>query len=211
MSARLPPSKPPCPAPRRALSLGAALAVAALGACGYIPQAVEGVPPGPPWQALPLRRWLAEDRAEPEAMALCAPPGCRPGLAVGVVRLKGEDARQAEAVLEDPSALARALRTAPAKPLPGKSLPGKSPSGKSPSGRTAKPVRTLVSARPLQDGPYRGFAISLAPADGRKAPAYGAALGRRSADSLDVVLVIGDDEASVQSTVRSVAEHELRP
>src|SRR4028119_1299958 len=66
---------------------------AALDACGYIARPVEGVPAGAPWEALPLRKWLAEDRAEPQALAFCAPPECSPGLAVSVVRLKGRDAQ----------------------------------------------------------------------------------------------------------------------
>jgi hypothetical protein len=159
-----------------------------LATCGYIPRPVEGVPAGAPWEALPLRKWLAEDRAEPQALAFCAPPECGPGLAVSVVRLKGRDAQITHAVLRDPERLARALR--------------------SPAGRD-KPVRTRISVEPLKDAPYPGFAISLAPADGRKAPAYGAALGRRSGESLDVVLVIGETEEAVQDTARRVAEREL--
>ncbi|MEZ0172202.1 hypothetical protein [Microvirga sp. TS319] len=159
-----------------------------LTGCGYIPRTVEGVPPGAPWQALPLRKWLAEDRAEPVALALCAPPQCSPGLAVGVIRLNGKDAQITEAVLKDPERLARALR--------------------SPVGRD-KPVRSAISVERLKDAPYPGFAISLAPADGQKAPAFGAALGRRSGEELDVVLVIGDTAEAVQQTARQVAAREL--
>jgi hypothetical protein len=104
------------------------------------------------------------------------------------VRLKGRDAQITQAVLRDPERLARALR--------------------SPAGRD-KPVRTRISVEPLKDAPYPGFAISLAPADARKAPAYGAALGRRSGESLDVVLVIGETAEAVQDTARRVAEREL--
>ncbi len=46
----------------------------------------------------------------------------------------------------------------------------------------------------------RGFGISLAPADGNKRPAYGAALGRLSGDILRLVLVIGEEEAVVEET-----------
>ena len=159
-----------------------------LATCGYIPRAVEGVPAGAPWEALPLRKWLAEDRAEPQALAFCAPPDCTPGLAVSVVRLKGRDAQITHAVLRDPERLARALR--------------------SPAGRD-KPVRTRISVEPMKGTPYPGFAISLAPADGKKAPAYGAALGRRSGESLDVVLVVGETADTVQDTARRVAEGEL--
>jgi hypothetical protein len=182
-----------CPAFRRALSFGAGLALAAMAGCGYIPRPVEGVPPGAPWEALPLRKWLAEDRAEPVALAFCAPPECSPGLVVGVVRLTGKDASEAEAVLKDPSALERALR------IPQKAVPGR-----------PKPVGTVVAARPLKEESLYGFAISIAPADGGKRPAYGAALGRQSGGTLEVVLVIGEDQTSVLSTVLDVARRELR-
>ncbi len=165
------------------------LAVAfSLASCGYIPRPVEGVPPGAPWAALPLRKWLAEDRAEPVAMAFCAPPECRPGLAVGVIRLTGQDAQVTDALLKDPERLARALR--------------------SPAGRD-KPAKTLIAVERLVNTPYSGFSISLGPADGRKRPAYGAALGRRSGEELEVVLVVGEEAEVVQSTARQVAEREF--
>jgi hypothetical protein len=169
----------------RSLAIAGALSLAS---CGYIPRPVAGVPTGAPWEALPLRKWLAEDRAEPVALSFCAPPDCRPGLAVSVIRLKGRDAQVTAALLEDPERLARALQ--------------------SPAGRL-KPVRTVVSAARLTDAPYPGFTISLAPADGKKAPAFGAALGRLSGDELEVVLVVGDNPDSVRDTARQVAEREL--
>lgn len=159
-----------------------------LTSCGYIPRPVAGVPPGAPWQALPLRKWLAENRGEPTALAFCSPPECRPGLVVSVIRLTGDDARITQAVLEDPERLARALR--------------------SPAGRN-KPVRTTVSVERLKDVPYPGFTISLAPENGQRAPAFGVALGRRSGEDLEVVLVIGDTAEAVQRTARQVAAREL--
>ena len=80
------------------------------------------MPPGAPWEALPLRKWLAEDRAEPEALAFCAPPECRPGLVVGVVRLTGRDAEITDGILKNPERLARALRS-PAGRGPSRSRP----------------------------------------------------------------------------------------
>ncbi|RDI51264.1 hypothetical protein [Microvirga subterranea] len=175
--------------PLRLLLRSAALAVAfSLASCGYVPRPVAGLPPGEPWGALPLRKWLAEDRAEPLALSFCAPPECRPGLAAGVIRLTGKDAEITRALLKDPERLARALR--------------------SPAGRD-KPVRAQVSVERLKGGPYDGFAITLAPADGGKRPAYGAALGRPEGDGLTVVLVIGEDPENVRATVRDVAEREL--
>ncbi|WP_210485340.1 hypothetical protein [Microvirga antarctica] len=174
-----------CPAFRRALSFG--LVLLALAACGYIPRAVEGVPPGAPWEALPLRKWLAEGRAEPQALAFCAPPECRPGLVVSVIDLSDKDADISEAILRDPARLARALTSGTPRD---------------------RKIRTLVSSSPITASEAKGFAISLSRSDGTR-PAFGAALGRRSGASLRVVLVIGDDEAAVLSTVRQVAVREL--
>ncbi|WP_114943015.1 hypothetical protein [Microvirga calopogonii] len=160
----------------------------AVASCGYIPRQVAGLPSGPPWDALPLRKWLAEDRAEPVALAFCAPPECSPGLAVSVIRLTGKDADITDAILGDPERLARALR--------------------SPAGRE-KPVKTRISVERLRDTPYRGFAIDLAPLDGSKRPAYGAAFGKRDSEALSVVLVIGESPDSVLETAKEVAAREL--
>ena len=159
-----------------------------LGSCGYIPRQVAGLPTGTSWDALPLRKWLAEDRSEPVALAFCVPPDCSPGLAVGVIRLSGKDADITEAVLKDPERLARALR--------------------SPAGRE-KPVKAHITVERLGDGPHPGFAIDLAPADGGKRPAYGAAFGRRKGETLSVVLVIGEAQDAVLATAREVAAREL--
>ena len=167
------------------LFLGLALSVAS---CGYIPRQVAGLPVNASWDALPLRKWLAEDRSEPVALAFCAPPACGPGLAVSVVRLTGKDADITEAVLKEPERLARALR--------------------SPAGRN-KPVKTHITVERLRDGPYPGFAIDLAPADGGKRPAYGAAFGRREGEALAVVLVIGEIQDAVRETAKQVAAREL--
>ncbi|MBA1155729.1 hypothetical protein [Microvirga mediterraneensis] len=160
----------------------------AVASCGYLPRQVAGLPSGPPWDALPLRKWLAEDRAEPIALAFCAPPECSPGLAVSVIRLTGKDADITDAVLKDPERLARALR--------------------SPAGRE-KPVKTRISVERLKDSPYPGFAIELAPSDGGKRPAYGAALGRRSGSDLEVVLAIGEAPDAVRERAKEVAAREL--
>lgn len=164
------------------------LLVLSLTGCDYIPRTVAGLSADASWGALPLRKWLAEDRAEPIALSFCAPPECSPGLAVSVVRLKGRDAQVTEALLKDPERLARALR--------------------SPVGQ-GKPVKSAISVERLKNGPYPGFSITLAPTDGGKPPAYGAALGRRSGEDLDVVLVIGQAADAVEQTAREVAAREL--
>jgi hypothetical protein len=169
----------------RSLILALALSLAS---CGYIPRPVAGVPAGAPWESLPLRKWLAEDRAEPVALSFCAPPECSPGLAVGVIRLTGRDADMTEAVLKDPERLARGLR--------------------SPAGRE-KPVKTRIAVQPVKDAPYPGFAIDLASAKDAAHAAYGEALGRREGESLLVVLVIGQEADSVHRTARQVAAREL--
>jgi hypothetical protein len=174
--------------PIRLLRLLPLILVLSLASCGYIPRTVAGLPAGQAWDALPLRKWLAEDRAEPIALSFCAPPTCHPGVAVSVIRLKGRDAQITEALLKDPERLARALR--------------------SPAGRT-KPVKTAIAVERLKDAAYPGFAITLSPMDGSKAPAYGAALGRRLGEDLDVVLAIGEAADAVQTTARQVAAREL--
>lgn len=167
------------------LILALALSVAS---CGYIPRQVAGLPSGTPWDALPLRKWLAEDRADPVALSFCVPPECGPGLAVSVIRLTGKDADITDALLKDPERLARALR--------------------SPAGRE-KPIKTHITVERLKDAPYPGFAIDLAPADGSKRPAYGAAFGKREGEALSVVLVIGENSDVVKETARQVAAREL--
>ncbi|MBB3020469.1 hypothetical protein FHR70_003550 [Microvirga lupini] len=169
----------------RLLFLAVALSVAS---CGYIPRQVAGLSADASWDALPLRKWLAEDRAEPVALAFCAPPECAPGLAVSIVRLTGKDAAVTEAVLKDPERLARALR--------------------SPVGR-GKPVKTNIAVARLTDDRFPGFAIDLSPADGSKRPAYGAAFGKREGEALSVVLVIGEHADAVRETAKEVAAREL--
>jgi len=156
--------------------------------CDYLPRTVAGLPADASWDALPLRKWLAEDRAEPIALSFCAPPQCSPGIAVGVIRLKGRDAQITESLLKDPERLARGLL--------------------SPVDRK-KPVRTAIAVERLKDTPYPGFAITLSPMDGDKRPAYGAAAGRRSGEDLDVVLAIGLSQEVVQQSVREAAAREL--
>ena len=174
-----------CPASRRAFACGAV--IAALAGCHLVPRAVEGVPFADPWLVLPLKEWLAEDRAEPEAVALCRPPVCGPGLVVVVVRLAGAEADQAETVLRDPARLAKAL----AEP--------RDPKARFPA---------KASAKPLEVGRAHGFAIALARADGTRA-AYGAAVAQRSGPDLRVAVVIGEDQESVDETARRVAREHL--
>jgi hypothetical protein len=164
------------------------LAAIGLVGCDYIPRTVAGLHADASWGALPLRKWLAENRAEPIALSFCAPPSCHPGLAVSVIRLKGRDAQITESLLKDPERLARALR--------------------SPADRN-KPVKTEIAVERLKNLPYPGFVIALSPKDGGKPPAYGAALGKRSGEDLEVVLVIGDAADVVQQTARQVAAREL--
>lgn len=159
-----------------------------LASCGYIPRQVAGIPADTSWGALPLRKWLAEDRAEPVALSFCAPPECGPGLTVGVIRLTGKDADITETLLKDPERLARALR--------------------SPAGRE-RPVTTHITVERLKEGPFPGFAIDLAPADGSKRPAYGAAFGKREGEALSIVLVIGENPDAVRATAKDVAAREL--
>lgn len=172
--------------------------LAGLAGCGWYPRTIAGVPPGAPWVHLPVSRFLAEDRAEPEALALCPRPDCGPPLAVGVVHLVGPEADRAEAVLASPDRLAQAL-----------SRP-RDPADKGRLGRAAPmaPVRSIAAASRLTVGTARGFALSLSRADGTR-PVHGAALGQRTGDRLTVVLVIGEDPAVVERMARDVAAGRL--
>ena len=136
---------------------------------------------------LPLRRWLAEDRADPEAIAVCRPPVCGPGLVVGVVRLTGREADRTEAALADPQKLARAL-----------SIP------KDPKAA----IRAQAAAKRLEAGPARGFALALQRSDGSR-PAHGAVLGQRFGPDLRLVMVIGEEAETVETTARRVARDHL--
>jgi hypothetical protein len=158
-----------------------------LVACSYIPREVAGLPEEQPWFALPLRSWLAEDRMEPEAVAICRGPECGAGLVASVVRLTGEDARTTQAVLDRPERLVRALERA--KP-------------------NAK-ARTVATMRRLQVGASRGFLLVLQREDGTRPPAYGGALGQPAGKDLRVVMVIGGSEEAVEATLRRVAVDHL--
>ncbi|HEX2509680.1 MAG TPA: hypothetical protein VHK66_04100 [Microvirga sp.] len=155
--------------------------------CSLYPVPVRGVPTDAPWFALPLGEWLGEDRAEPEAVAACRPPECRPGLVVSVVRITGPDAVVAAGILSDPRPLARALQEP----------------------QSGEPSRTAVALEPLAEGAASGFVIALARRDGGRRAAYGAALGRPAGDGLRLVLAIGEDPRAVEEAARRVARQHL--
>jgi hypothetical protein len=178
----------PCPALGRASSFG--LLLGALWGCSYIPRPVEGVPVEAPWAALPLRGWLAEDRIEPEAMAMCGPPECRPGLLVAVLKLAGREADEAEAVLRRPERLAHALMAAGEKP---------------------RAVASYAEVSALAEDASRGFFLTLGRKDGTKRPAFGAALGQRAGSDLRLVVVIGEEPDAVEAAARRVARRHLGP
>ncbi len=176
---------------RVVLSLAALLA---LGACAYAPRGLEGVSGGEGWTALPLRGWLAEGRARPEAIVACLTADCPHRLAVALITLQGEDARTAEAVLRDPERLAAHLRE-------------RDEADKDP--RRAK-VRSEVRARAIGTADAPGFAITLGRADGTRPPAHAAAQGRLRGESLELLLAVGDDEAATLAALRGAADTRLR-
>jgi hypothetical protein len=182
---------------RHPLLVGFVLGMA-LTACSYFPRTLEGLPDGPAWTSLPLTDWLAEDRAEPEAVALCEECGSG-GMAAGVVRLFGASAQEAEAVLRAPQGLARTLEA--------KSRERRDPKAKF----KAKPVPVKVSTRPLGAAGSSGFLLTLTREDGAKPPVYGAALGQREKEALAVILVIGTDAEAVESIARRIAVEHLGP
>lgn len=176
---------------RTALLVALALALAS---CIYAPRGVEGVGGGEAWTALPLRAWLSEGRGEPEAVVACLSSDCPARLAVGVIRLTGDDARAAGAVLSDPEPLAAHLRE-------------RDQADKDPR-RAA--IRTQVAVRRLDEAGLSGFAIALSRADGRRPPAHAAALGRSAGAELTLVIAVGDDEAATLAAARQAAAARLK-
>ncbi|MET0744977.1 MAG: hypothetical protein ABWY78_16515 [Microvirga sp.] len=179
--------------PKVLLAAGFALGVA-LAACSTLPRTIVGLPDDSAWISLPLSDWLAEDRAEPEAVALCE--SCGAGMTVGIVRLSGPSAREAEAELQDPQRLVQALEARASRARP-------------PGGRSARRVAVKSSARPIQAAGGAGFLLTLWRADGTKPAIQGAALGRRDAAGLTIVLVIGTDAGAVESLAARIAKDRL--
>ena len=179
----------------RLTALFASALTLAAAACSAIPRHLDGVPTDAPYMALPLRNWLAEDRIEPTAVVACASGECAHRIAVGVFRASGREADVLAATLKDSQALARALRAQKPLARAARKLAAKA--------RQEPRVATAVEARPFEDRDASGFILAMSRADGR--PAYGAALGRRSGEILEVVLVVGDDEAAVAATAVRVA------
>jgi hypothetical protein len=179
--------------PKASLVAGFALGIA-LAACTALPRTVEGLPDASAWESLPLSDWLAEDRAEPEAVALCET--CGAGMMVGIVRLSGPSAREAEAELRDPRRLVQVLEARNSRAR----RPGAGP---------ARPVVVKSSARSFQAAGASGFLLTLWRADGAKPAVQGAALGRRDGSGLTIVLVIGTDAGAVETLAARIAKDRL--
>lgn len=171
-----------------------ALAAAAflLGGCIYTPRAVQGLPSGGPWFALPLRGWLSEGRALPEAITACGSADCESRLAAGVFRLTGQQATEALAVLRNPAALERVLREEDAKAAAEK-------------GR--RPAEIRVEA--LREGAFPGFMLTITSPDGSRPPLYGAAIGASEGAALRTIIVIGQDRQAVREAARKAAQESL--
>ena len=176
--------------PKVLLVAGFVLGIA-LAACAALPRTVDGLPDPSAWESLPLSDWLAEDRAEPEAVALCET--CSAGMTVGIVRLSGPSAREAEAELRDPGRLVRLLEARDSR-------------AGHPGARPARRVVVKSSARPFQAAGASGFLLALWRADGAKPAVQGAALGRKDGDGLTIVLVIGTDAGAVETLATRIAK-----
>ncbi|HYF55864.1 MAG TPA: hypothetical protein VEA41_16540 [Salinarimonas sp.] len=168
------------------------LCVLVLAGCAYAPRGIEGVSSDDRWVALPLRGWLAEDRGRPEALIACLSADCPHKLMVALVTLQGDDARAAVAMLREPGRLAADLQARDAR-------------------RERRRARARVELRSVGTGAVPGFAVVLAPEDGRRAPAHGAAFGRLEGGTLSLVLAIGDDAGATLAAAREAAAARLGP
>lgn len=172
--------------PLLALAVSATIA---LGSCIAVPRSVEGVPIDSEWLVLPLRSWAAIEHGEPEAIAACLGPPCAERMMVSVVRLRGERAREARAVLADPGRLARGLvEMARADDNP----------------RRAD-VETRIAAEHFTAEGLSGFVVALEGEGARSRSAFGGALAREDGGDLRVAFVLGDSRATVEGALRQLA------
>jgi hypothetical protein len=171
-----------------------ALALAAsLAGCIYSPQQVAGLDPNDAWTSLPLRAWLAEERGEAEAIAACFGGECRDRIGVGVFLLKGEAARDARAVLDDPRRLVTDLRARERRD----------------ENEKRKKIDIAIDARPVTAGPARGFELTMASRQDPARVAVGVVLARPEGDGLRVVMAVGEDRAVVDAAARQAAAEVL--
>jgi hypothetical protein len=166
----------------------AALGVAALAGCIWLPAPVEGIPSGGSWVALPLRGWIAEGGIKAEGVAACFAPDCAPRVAVGIFRATGSEARTLDAVLRDPERLVRFIAERDAAD----------------TNPRRKGVRTVVTTERLREGAAAGFSATLMREDGSRA-VHAVALGVETRDGLRLAIVVGESPEGVRTTAREVA------
>lgn len=169
-----------------------ALAVSLAG-CVYMPRQVAGLDPNDAWTSLPLRSWLAEERGEAEAIAACFGGECRDRIGVGVFVLKGEAARDARAVLDDPRRLTADLRARERRD----------------ESEKRKKIDVTIDARPITAGPARGFELTMSSRQEPARVAIGVVLARQEGDGLRVVMAVGEDRAVVDAAARQTAAEVL--
>ncbi|HEX8663018.1 MAG TPA: hypothetical protein VF744_03180 [Beijerinckiaceae bacterium] len=168
----------------------AALGLAALGLAGciWMPAAVEGLPAGGSWVALPLRAWIAEGGVRAEGIAGCFSGECAPRVAVGIFRATGAEARTLQAVLREPERLVRFIAERDAADTDPR----------------RRGVRTVATVEKLREGAASGFLAALMREDGSRA-AHAAVLGRETAEGLRLALIVGESPEGVRMTAREVA------
>ncbi|MGJ3264259.1 MAG: hypothetical protein ACFE0R_13585 [Salinarimonas sp.] len=168
--------------------LAALLVLGLLVGCVGGARLVAGLPDEDGWLVLPVQDWAAVDRGEPEGIAACLAADCPDRLMVSVLRLRGEAAQEARAVLADPSLLATFLAAR----------------DRADESDARRGVETRVETRPLTIGGLAGFTVTMgAEATGRVA--HGATLARDEGGDLRLALVVGDDAAAVEAALRQVA------
>jgi hypothetical protein len=179
---------PPNHLSTRARLAAAALGLAGLAGCIWMPVAVEGLPAGGSWVALPLRGWIAEGDVRAEGIAGCFSAECAPRVAIGIFSATGAEARALQAVLREPERLARFIAARDAAD----------------TNPRRQGVRTVATVERLREGAASGFLAALMREDGSRA-AHAAVLGRETRDGLRLALVIGESPEGVRMTAREVA------
>lgn len=176
--------------------LVAAMALISLTSCYRSGAPVMGVAESNTWFSLPLEDFLHEGDSAPVAMSFCAADTCPAKLAVGVLTMTGETARQLERILEQSEILKSELDFRSRKPTLKRAI----------AKGSKQHIATTLQITPLKSDPAKGFSLQMSRKDG-KGRITATVLGWRNGEALKVVIAIGSDEAATQAAASSAVNH----
>lgn len=186
-----------------------------LASCAYVPVAVEGLPVRPDpaaqssdnsWIFVPVGAWITRETVRPVSLGMCGGAGCPGQISVAVVDLTGEDARRAERSLSQPAGLARELEAGNRRRIALVRAAQRNVPARIAQGRI--PPEVAASVQRFVHGRFQGFRLTMRRADGSRL-SHAAALSRRRAGALRVVLVIGPNAEQVETAAKMAAQANL--